>query len=39
MSVDVSHFILESLRNTNNEVVDEGLHSTKRGDRLASAMV
>ena len=39
MSVHVTHLILESLGDSNNQVVDKGLNSTQSSDILARAMV
>ncbi len=39
MGVDVSHLILETLRDTDNQVVDQRSDCAESGDILASAMV
>ena len=39
MSVDISHLVFESLGNTNNEVVDQGLYRSEGCDVFASTMV
>ena len=39
MGVDVSHLVLESLGNTDDQVVDEGTDSSEGGDVLAGTMV
>lgn len=39
MGVDVSHLVLESLGNTDNEVVDQSADSSECGDILAGAVM
>lgn len=39
MCVDISHLVLEALRDADNEVVDEGLDCAKCRHTLASAVV
>lgn len=39
MRIDVSHFVFESPRNTNDQVVDDGLDGPEGGHVFASAMM
>lgn len=39
MGVDISHLILEALRNADNQVVDDGFDSSERSNILAGTMV
>ena len=39
MGIDVSHLVFVTFGDTNDQVVDEGLDSTKSGDILSGAMV
>jgi len=39
MGVDVSHLVLKSLRDANDQVVDQGSHCAKSSDILACAVV
>ena len=39
MGIDVSHLVLEALRYTDNQVVDEGSDGSESGDVLAGAVV
>lgn len=39
MGVDVAHLVLESLRDTDDQVVDEGTDGSESGNGLADAMV
>ena len=39
MGIDVSHLVLEALRNANNQVVDQGSDCAESSDILAGAVV
>jgi hypothetical protein len=39
MGVDVSHLVLKSLRDANDQVADQGSHCAESSDILACAMV
>ena len=39
MSVDISHLVFESLRNTDDEVVDQGLDRSEGCDVFAGTVV
>lgn len=39
MRIDVSHFVLESSRDADDQVVDEGLDGAESGHVLACAMM
>lgn len=39
MGVDVSHLVLETPSNANNQVVDDGFHGSKCSDVLARTMM
>lgn len=39
MGIDVSHLILEALRNADNQVVDEGFDGSERCNILAGTMM
>ena len=39
MCVDISHFVLEAFRNTDNQVVDYSLDGTESSDVLASSVM
>ena len=39
MCVDVSHLVLESFRNADNQIVDDGFDCAESGDIFAGTMV
>lgn len=39
MGIDISHLILEALRNADNQVVDEGFDGSQRCNILAGTMM
>lgn len=39
MRIDVSHFVFESSRNSNDQVIDDGLDGSESGHVLARAMM
>ncbi len=39
MGIDISHFVFVTLRNTDDEIVDEGFDCSKSCDILAGAVV